>query len=72
MKQIKNDISIYIQNVSAHSFVKDKLLSLVNECKSNPLNDVSNTDWDEPSIERKYWDCFYSIIIPYLENLCLR
>ncbi len=72
MKQIKNDISVYIQNVAAHKFMKDKLLNLVNDCSSNPLDSVSNTDWHESNIERKYWDCFYSMIEPYLENLCLR
>jgi len=72
MKQIKNDISVYIQNVTAHKFMKDKLLGLVNDCKSNSLDNVSNTDWHESNIERKYWDCFYSMIEPYLENLCLR
>jgi len=72
MKQIKNDISVYIQNVAAHKFMKDKLLGLVDDCKSNPLDNVSNTDWHESNTERKYWDCFYSMIEPYLENLCLR
>ena len=72
MKQIKNDISVYIQNVAAHKFMKDKLLNLVNDCPSNSLDNVSNTDWHESNIERKYWDCFYSMIEPYLENLCLR
>ena len=72
MKQIKNDISVYIQNVTTHKFMKDKLSGLVNDCQSKPLDNVSNTDWHESNIERKYWDCFYSMIEPYLENLCLR
>ena len=53
MKQIKNDISVYIQNVTTHKFMKDKLSGLVNDCQSKPLDNVSNTDWHESNIERK-------------------
>lgn len=71
-KEIKNNVSVYIQNISEHKLIKDKLLGLVNECQSNPMEDVSNTDWSESNIERKYWDCFYPMIEPYLKNLCLQ
>ena len=43
-KEIKNNVSVYIQNISEHKLIKDKLLGLVNECQSNPMEDVSNTD----------------------------
>ena len=73
MIEVQNKLSVYIQNIHSHKYIKEDLLKLIFECPSDSLDSVSNTDWDEDRDTRSYyWNYFSSIVEPYIHLLGMK